>query len=420
MAGARDWIICQLGAREHYFLPRALNQAGRLAALFTDIWAPPGGIAAALPGKLGQRLRERYAEGLEASRVRHFTASALGFEFTMRIRGRAADHWAHVVARNDWFQAKVARALQSSKLLDNSDRPVVFSYSYTARDVFRCAKNAGCRTVLGQIDPGPTEEDIVAEAVERHAALKPVWARAPEIYWRRWREECELADRIIVNSDWARTGLINAGITADKLVVIPLAYETAAAVIARNYPLEFSADRPLRVLFLGSLIVRKGIAELLEATRLLNDEPVEFHLVGERGVELSAKDVSNPKLILHGPATRGEVDRFYAAADLFILPSLSDGFGLTMLEARAHGLPVIASRRCGDVVQDKVNGALIDDVTGQSIAEAISKYIRRPDTLAQHSAACKTIHAAAAHDGTLGHISDSRAVVAEALAKLVA
>ena len=60
----------------------------------------------------------------------------------------------------------------------------------------------------------------------------------------------------------------------------------------------------------------------------------------------------------HGP--RGETAaRFYREADVFLFPTLSDGFGLTQLEAQAWRLPVIASRFCGDVVQDGVNGLLL-------------------------------------------------------------
>jgi glycosyltransferase involved in cell wall biosynthesis len=48
-------------------------------------------------------------------------------------------------------------------------------------------------------------------------------------------------------------------------------------------------------------------------------------------------------------------DAFYERADLFLFPTLSDGFGLTNLEAQAWSLPIVASRFCGEVVRDGVN-----------------------------------------------------------------
>ncbi len=67
------------------------------------------------------------------------------------------------------------------------------------------------------------------------------------------------------------------------------------------------------------------------------------------------------------------VESYYRDADVFILPTLSDGFGLTQLEAQAWKLPVIASRYCGEVVRDGFNGVVIEEVTGLRIAEVIAR-----------------------------------------------
>ena len=51
------------------------------------------------------------------------------------------------------------------------------------------------------------------------------WQAAPPEYWGSWREECKLADRIVVNSEWSREGLVRGGVPGEKISVIPLAYE---------------------------------------------------------------------------------------------------------------------------------------------------------------------------------------------------
>lgn len=381
------WIVCQLGAREHYVLARALHQRGRLAALVTDIWARPGTIAARLPGGIGRRVAERHVAGLDDARVEDLTAGALAYEARQRMRRVPPMGWPTIMKRNAWFQRHAVARLTRSGLL--SDKPVVFAYSYAALDILRAAKKAGCMTVLGQIDPAITEEDIVAAATGEHPELQAGWQRAPASYWSSWREECAVADRIVVNSRWARDGLIGAGIAADKLCIVPLAYEGAARDAVRTYPAAFDHRRPLRLLFLGSLIIRKGIAELIEATRRLRDAPVEFHLVGPTDITFPDDVVSNPKVVLHGAASRGTVDAHYAAADVFILPSLSDGFGLTMIEAMAHGLPVIASRHCGDVVSDGLDGVLLDEVSGGAIVAAVSRLLADPASLGPMSRAAR-------------------------------
>lgn len=381
----RDWVVCQLGAREHYILPRELHRQGKLRALFTDMWAPPASVAARLPGALGQRLGDRYAADLAGADVHAFNASAVRFEIGAKLRGEAPRGWDAILRRNAWFEANVARAMRAGRVLET--KPIVFAYSYAALGILRAARDAGCTTVLGQIDPAIAEEDIVANAVAAHPALRPAWQRAPAAYWDRWREEAALADHIVVNSGWSQQGLMEAGINAAKLRVVPLAYGAAANQADRQWPERFDATRPLRVLFLGSLNIRKGMAELLAAADLVRDAPIEFHFVGPAEIELPPEALANPKLHFHGPAARGDVARHYAAADLFILPTLSDGFGLTQLEAQAHGLPVIASRRCGDVVRDGVAGVLLDEVTPEAISGALTGLIAAPANLGAMSAA---------------------------------
>jgi glycosyltransferase involved in cell wall biosynthesis len=86
-----------------------------------------------------------------------------------------------------------------------------------------------------------------------------------------------------------------------------------------------------------------------------------------------------------GPATRKQAAEYYRNADVFILPTLSDGFAITQLEAQAYGLPLIASRRCGEVVQDNVNGLLLDDPSAEAIKSAIRFCLQNPNELARFS-----------------------------------
>jgi glycosyltransferase involved in cell wall biosynthesis len=67
------------------------------------------------------------------------------------------------------------------------------------------------------------------------------------------------------------------------------------------------------------------------------------------------------------------------------LPTLSDGFGLTQLEAQSWKLPVIASRYCGEVVRDDSNGVILEEVSGRAIADALLRLLRSPETLSAMS-----------------------------------
>lgn len=383
------WICCQLGAREHYAIPRALYSRGLLDCLVTDAWVAPSTFLAGLGSG---NLADRFHKELKDARVISFNSAVITFE--MLARGRRLAEWHGIVRRNHRFQRKVVSVFKSQfSTLDYV--PVLLSYSYAALEPFRFAKSRGWKTLLVQIDPGPEEERIVAEEVARVPELVGEWQRAPQEYWSSWREECDLADRIIVNSEWAREGLVRSGIPSDKLSIIPLAYEAPQVrdekfpvQQVRSYPVRFTQGRPMRVLFLGQVNLRKGVARLLQAAECLRDEPVEFWMVGPVQITRTDAAVDNPRVKWFGPVTRQETAEKYRSADVFILPTLSDGFAITQLEAQAYGLPVISSKFCANVVEDGRNGIILHEPSAASIAAVIRDCITDPNrlqTLASHS-----------------------------------
>ena len=404
------WLCCQLGAREHYSIPRSLFRTGLLECLLTDAWIAPGSLLAKICG-INRRLLDRFNDELSDATVKSFTSSLIRFETFARARGIRG--WARIVARDRWFQGKVISFLDSHLSTLNA-QPILLSYSYAALKPFRYAKAHGWKTVLVQIDPGPEEEKIVREESTRVPELAGQWHPAPVEYWACWREECKLADRIVVNSEWSREGLIRGGVSRQKISVVPLAYEPEVdsggvpeLQLPRRYPARFTSERPLRVLFLGLINLRKGVARLLAAARILRDEPVEFWMVGP--VEIANAPVigDTKRMKWFGSVTRNQAAECYRDADIFVLPTLSDGFAITQLEAQAHGLPIIASKFCGKVVQDGVNGIILEEPTAKCIAEAVRSCIADPDQLRNLAAAsCLadefTIQALAHHLHELG------------------
>jgi glycosyltransferase involved in cell wall biosynthesis len=383
------WVCCQLGAREHYAVPRALQSRNQLACLITDVWVPPGNAF----GLLNRSLRDRFHADLGNAWVHSANRSLLLFEFLARLRGLKG--WDLTMTRNHWFQHQAIGRLKllSRRLVVGGQtataRFTVFAYSYAALNIFRWAKAQGWRAVLGQIDPGYQEERLVQQLSEQSGGRLGHWIPAPPDYWQQWREECSLADVVVVNSEWSRRGLLAEGVSAAKLHVVPLAFESKVggemANFRRSYPQQFTTVRPLRVLFLGQINLRKGIQPLLDAARQLRSEPMEFWFVGP--VQISPDDLaSTPNVHWFGPVSRQATARFYRKADVFLFPTFSDGFGLTQLEAQAWQLPVIATCTCGEVVIDGVNGVLLPEVNGPAITGVLRRLVANPEVLRKYAA----------------------------------
>ena len=386
------WLCCQLGAREHYAIPRALLRGDLLAYLLTDAWVPPSSLLGKICGR-ESNLAERFHGELRDARVKAFNSSLILFETLARARRLSG--WAKIIARNGWFQHKVVSFLRS-QLSAIDYQPILLSYSYTALEPFRYAKAHGWKTLLVQIDPGPEEEAIVAQEAARVRELAAGWQPAPSEYWALWREECKLADRIVVNSEWSREALVRRRVPHEKTSVIPLAYEVirlpdheTMRPQKREYPDRFTFERPMRVLFLGLINLRKGVARLLEAARILRDEPVEFWMVGPVEIAHASAMGNAGRVKWFGPVTRKQATEFYRDADVFILPTLSDGFAITQLEAQAHGLPVIASEFCGKVVDNGRNGIVLEEPTAACIAAAVRDCLADADRLRKLAAASR-------------------------------
>jgi glycosyltransferase involved in cell wall biosynthesis len=372
------WICCQIGAREHYAVPRVIHSNDCLDGLITETWVPPGHLLG-----LRRRLRERYHAELDLAHVYAWNSATVGFELSGRLDRLRP--WPMTLKRNRWFQQRGLGVLRrlASRFEHDGHRPVLFAYSYAAIELLHFAKTRGWRAILGQIDGGIREEEIVASEVQRRPGLNSSWERAPSEYWNRWKEECSLADTIVVNSDWSKELLVEAGIDEGKLQVIPVAYEAGSEAqrFERAYPIEFSKERPLRVLFLGAFTLRKGAAAVLEAMSLLANEPIEFWIVGSIGVDIPSALRESPKIKWIGSVSRESTADFFRDSDLFLFPTLSDGFGMTQVEARGWKLPVIATPYCAPIITHETNGLILSEVSGKSLENSIRYLMKDPINL---------------------------------------
>jgi glycosyltransferase involved in cell wall biosynthesis len=328
-------------------------------------------------------LRERFHPEL-TTQVDAAGFTALAFELTWRTRG--LEGWKLITKRNEWFQRFSVERLERLKRDLNR---TVFAYSYAARRIFEHARDQGWTTVLGQIDPGPPGEKELRRAYLTHSREQQRWQPAPQEYWDQWRQECELADLIVVNSDWSRDALIAEGLSVEKIKVIPLAIDPPLEAVAfhRQYPQNFDSQRPMRVLFLGQVDLRKGVGPLFEAIKLLKDEPLEFWFVGPIQVEIPTELAESSRVRFFGKVQRNSVARYYRDCDAFIFPALSDGFGLTQLEAQCWKLPVVASTHCGRVVRHGENGLLLEDISAETIVDTLVRLVMSPAELQRMSAA---------------------------------
>jgi glycosyltransferase involved in cell wall biosynthesis len=378
-------IVAQVGAREHYAVALAFYEQGLLAGLVSDWYATLfmrrlGGFMRGWLGGRDGAAFGAWCEGIPDELVHAFPLRSLLWKWQVR-RLAALGRVYEAYAQTD---AAFASALTRLKLPPHE---VFFGYSYASLEILEAEKKRGVLTVLDQIDPGPAEFRLVAEEMARHPEIAGPPPEFPAANFERNRREWDLADIIIVNSEWSREALIAEGVNPAKIEVLPLAFE-ADKKNPKSKIQNPKSEQKLRVLWLGQVNVRKGIHYLMAAARLLERENIQFDVVGPVCILPGAVASAPRNMIFHGPVSRDLAAEWYRQSDVFVLPTLSDGFALTQLEAMAHGLPVIVTPNCGQVVEDGKTGFIIPPRDARALAGAILKLAANCNLSASMAPAC--------------------------------
>jgi len=163
----------------------------------------------------------------------------------------------------------------------------------------------------------------------------------------------------------------------ERLGVAPAAIRRVPNAVPRGEPstTRHRPHDPLRFLFVGQLIERKGITELLDAFSQLPEG--ELHIAGDGPLQpLVNRAVQTGRVTYHGQIDRPALQRLYADADVLVLPSRYEVWGLVINEALEHGLPVIATEAVGavdDLVVDDVNGYITRAGDVDELREAMAR-----------------------------------------------
>jgi glycosyltransferase involved in cell wall biosynthesis len=164
---------------------------------------------------------------------------------------------------------------------------------------------------------------------------------------REHEEPLLRSDRVISVSDHGRSILEDRGVLATRIRVVPPGSD--------RLPKGDESDRPVpdgtvRALCVAQWIPRKGILELVRAWALHERPGASLELVGETdadpdyaaSVRAAIADAPDASIAVKGPVDDATLAAAYAAADLFVLPSRYEGYGVVYAEALAQGLPVVA------------------------------------------------------------------------------
>lgn len=220
----------------------------------------------------------------------------------------------------------------------------------------------------------------------------------------RVEEEYELASSIRVSSEWAKRSMVSRGVPSEKVQVIAQPLNLSRFTAGQGPK---PAGGPLRVCYVGNLNLAKGFHYLLRALRAFGPDDVALEIVGTTGSRQSRLLFERESRGLAVQSAPGDPLPAYRRAEVFIFPSLHDGFGFAPAEAMACGLPVIITNDCGaaDWVRGGRAGWVIPPRDVASLTAALNAAAQRRAELPSMGALAR---AEAERRGGLGRFKELR------------
>lgn len=361
-------LVCQHGARHRYAIPRMLEEAGMLAALYTD------SSRASFLGKISsffgdlapvsmQRLAGRRIKGVPTTKV--FSSDRQYWqELAQQAVGRLPNgiylyHQRHRVLS----KAMIARGLQQAN--------VVYSMYHENLDFIRWAKEQGAKSVVDVFISPETEAIMDAERVSF-----PDWnidhrkEGGQQLNKQLWNDTTALADLLVCPSEFVAKGVRSVSPdVAHKIRIVP--YGCSIDYQGRvNEPVKG------RVLFAGGDALRKGLHYLAEAAAALKGEIPELDVrVAGALPECVVKHPQCKDLLFLGKLTSKQMKEEYLSADVFVMPSLAEGFAGVVAEAIGAGCPVIVTKEAGSPVVNEREGLIVPARDSRAIADSIFRIV---------------------------------------------
>ena len=259
-----------------------------------------------------------------------------------------------------------------SLALSNHSSQVLHAYEDGCSSSFARAKELGmqCSYEL-PIAHWATVRRLLAEEVERYPQWEPTLesTREPEEKLSRKEEELRLADRITCPSQFVLDSIPLEIRQKTPCQISPFGSPMCEPASIENSP----KNDTLNLLFVGSMSQRKGLADLLEAMKLLKGEPISLSILGQPSMPMEFYRKQFAEFEYFPPCSNQKVWEIMKAHDALVLPSIVEGRALVQQEALSCGLPIVVTPNAGgeDLIEEGITGHLVPIRSPEKIAEAI-------------------------------------------------
>jgi glycosyltransferase involved in cell wall biosynthesis len=347
--------------------PAAIASAGYLHRLYTDFCVLPSErrLLAKMPLSLfpismRRLLGRRIPDEIPPHTFKRFALS------TFRDYSFLKHHPAEAKNTKAWYDRHLGGHYLSDRLIENDfdGANALYVHPCVSTRAIKEAHRRGMPIIYESISH-PKDQFIEAQEYERFGRPYPLKRDLMEMNLKWFLDEIRHSSVVLAASNYSKSGLLDVGVQADKVCVVPY-----------GLPLKFYEQEPRpvkgRILFVGTVGYRKGLPDLAAAARLLSRShpQYEIRVAGPIGVDIANRpEFHGPNYL--GQVPREEIKKEFLSADVFVFPTISDAFGIVLMEALAAGLPIISTKNCADVVVEGENGLHVPTRDPAAIADGI-------------------------------------------------
>ncbi len=249
--------------------------------------------------------------------------------------------------------------LKSKSLLDYKDLDILIGWSSFSYHSFLNIKNTKCIKIL---ERGSSHIEFQNEIINEEYLIQNIKPKPISKYIiEKEKKEYELADYIMVPSEFARKTFLEKGFDEKKIIKNPY------GVDLKEFKSDLSTKQDqnkFRIIYTGTVSIRKGILYLLEAFNDLKLEDIELLIIGniEKDLKKNIKKYKfNKNIIFKKSVNQSELRKFYIISHVFITCSIEEGLSMVQIQAMSCGLPVICTVNSGgeEIINDNIDGFIL-------------------------------------------------------------
>ncbi len=365
-------LVCQVGARHRYLVPRIMHKAGILSHLYTD------SCLYSLLGKIANIVRTLGCKKQNVCRLanrnpqipREFVKSTDILLFN-QIQNRKKDTYTRI---HTTYHGLVKKFIKWN--VENCN--VVYNMYFENIDFLRFAKNKG-KTIVVDIYENPTAyEEMIAEVsnvpeYNRYNSIKQQYTAENRLRKNYINELLGIADYYTIPSTFVLNSLKTySNFEQSKVKILP--YPSSITKKENNH-------RPVkhRIIWVGNDPVRKGLVYCAKAATILKRKykDLDFRIIGVTDKDLMHNETFK-NLNFVGILNKQQLIDEYETAEAYVFPTLYEGLAGTVIEAACCGCPIITTENAG-VEKGQFPALYIPTRNVNSIVEAVEKIFNSPE-----------------------------------------